>query len=149
MAAADRIAELVRSQRGSEGGLVRIRLVSVFVEDQERAERFYTQVLGFVVQYDIPLGEDRWLTVVSPEEPDGAELLLEPNGNPIAETYQRALYQAGIPIASFAVDDIEAEHRRLAELGVSFAQPPLDIGDAIVAVFDDTCGNLIQIVEAA
>jgi len=124
---------------------MRIYLSSVIVQEQESALRFYTEVLGFVVKVDLPAGEFRWLTVVSPEDPDGAQLLLEPNANPAAAIYQRALYESGIPLTSFAVDDIEREVRRLEALGVVLQSEPVDVGGAIVAVFDDTCGNLIQI----
>jgi catechol 2,3-dioxygenase-like lactoylglutathione lyase family enzyme len=126
---------------------MRIYLNSVTVQDQDHALDFYTRVLGFVVKFDLPVGACRWLTVVSPEEPEGAQLLLEPNAFPAAATYQQALYEAGIPLTSFAVDDIEKEVERLTALGVVFGQKATDTGDAIVAVFDDTCGNWIQIVQ--
>ena len=128
---------------------MRIHLSSVIVEDQERALRFYTEVLGFQLKVDLPAGEFRWLTVVSPEDPDGTQLLLEPNAHPAAATYQRALYRSGIPLTSFAVDDIEREVRRLKARGVAFQSEPADVGGAVVAVFDDTCGNLIQIVQVS
>jgi predicted enzyme related to lactoylglutathione lyase len=121
----------------------------VIVEDQESALKFYTDVLGFTKKVDIPAGEYRWLTVVSPAEPDGAELLLEPNAFPAAVTYQQALFEAGIPSTSFAVDDIEQEYQRLKSLGVDFTATPTDVGSAIIAVFNDTCGNLIQIYQAS
>ncbi|HUG16122.1 MAG TPA: VOC family protein [Thermomicrobiales bacterium] len=126
---------------------MRINLTSVLVDDQQKALEFYTDVLGFVVKHDIPLGEARWLTVVSPEQPDGAELLLEPNGNPAvpAKEWQKALYDAGIPATMFAVDDARAEHERLSALGVRFTGEPVDAGDVTFATFDDTCGNLIRI----
>ncbi|MET7641330.1 VOC family protein [Streptomyces sp. NPDC005438] len=123
---------------------MRIHLTSVFVDDQDRALRFYTEVLGFVKKHEVPLGEDRWLTVVSPE---GAELLLEPDGHPAVGPYQRALAEDGIPAASFAVDDVPEEFRRLSALGVRFTQEPLEMGAVTTAVLDDTCGNLIQIVQ--
>jgi len=126
---------------------VRINLSSVIVDDQESALRFYTEVLGFTKKTDLPAGEYRWLTVVSPEEPDGTELLLEPNAHPASAAYQRALFEAGIPLTSLGVDDIEAEHERLEGLGVVFQQVPTGVGNATIAVFDDTCGNLIQIVQ--
>ena len=109
---------------------------------------FYTDVLGFTKHRDIPLGNDSWLTVVSPDSPDGPELLLEPAHHPAVKPYRDALVEDGIPLAQFAVDDLEAEHARLTGHGVEFTQPPTDIGTAVVAVFDDTCGNLIQLVEA-
>ncbi|MET3767916.1 putative enzyme related to lactoylglutathione lyase [Marisediminicola sp. UYEF4] len=125
---------------------MRIKLTSVFVNDQRAALEFYTDVLGFAVHHDIPLGDDYWLTVVSPDAPDGVELLLEPAGQPEVKAYRDALVEDGIPLAQFAVDDVEAEYGRLIKRGVSFTQPPTDIGQAIVAVFDDTCGNLIQLI---
>jgi catechol 2,3-dioxygenase-like lactoylglutathione lyase family enzyme len=125
---------------------VKIRLTSIFVDDQRAALAFYTDVLGFVVRHDIPLGDDSWLTVVSPEDPDGPELLLEPAGHPAVKPYRDALVEDGIPLVQFAVDDVEAEHRRLVEKGVVFTQPPTDAGPVMVAVLDDTCGNLVQIV---
>jgi catechol 2,3-dioxygenase-like lactoylglutathione lyase family enzyme len=127
---------------------MKIKLTSVFVEDQEQALQFYTDVLGFVKKADIPVGRFKWLTVVSPEEPAGPELLLEPNDNPAAKAFQQAIYEQGIAAASFAVDDINQEHERLRTLGVTFTMEPTKMGEATVAVFDDTCGNLIQIAAA-
>lgn len=126
---------------------MRIHLSSVLVDDQERALRFYTEILGFVKKTDIPLGSHRWLTLVSPGEPDGTELVLEPDAHPAAKPYKAALVEDGIPFTSFAVEDVRAEHARLASLGVRFVQPPTDLGMVITAVFDDTCGNLIQIAQ--
>ena len=126
---------------------MRIHLTSVLVDDQEKALRFYTEILGFVKKYDVPVGEqDRWLTVVSPDEPGGTELLLEPAGHPAVKTYRDTLVGDGIPLAQFAVDDVEAEYDRLTKNGVTFIQPPTDVGQVVMAVFDDTCGNLIQII---
>lgn len=125
---------------------MRIHLSSVFVDDQEKALRFYTDVLGFVKKADVPVGADRWLTVVSPEAPDGAELLLEPDGHPAVKPYKTALVKDGIPATSFAVDDVHAEFGRLRELGVHFTQEPMEMGPVTTAVLDDTCGNLIQIM---
>lgn len=125
---------------------MRINLTSVFVDDQRAALAFYTDVLGFTKRRDIPVGSDSWLTVVSPESPDGPELLLEPSSHPAVKPYREALVEDGIPLAQFAVDDVEAEHVRLTAKGVAFTQPPTDIGNAVVAVFDDTCGNLVQLV---
>ncbi|MGW4896431.1 VOC family protein [Kitasatospora sp. NPDC004240] len=125
---------------------MRIYVTSVFVDDQEKALRFYTDVLGFVKKNDIPLGAARWLTVVSPDEPGGTELLLEPSGHPAVRPYKTALVRDGIPAASFAVDDVGAEFSRLRGLGVRFTQDPMTMGTVTTAVFDDTCGNLIQIV---
>jgi catechol 2,3-dioxygenase-like lactoylglutathione lyase family enzyme len=124
---------------------VRIYITSVFVDDQDKALAFYTDVLGFVKKTDIPLGEARWLTVVSPEDPDGTELLLEPDGHPAVGPFKAALVEDGIPVTSFAVDDVHAEFDRLKGLGVRFTQEPLESGGVTMAVLDDSCGNLIQI----
>lgn len=128
---------------------MRIHLSSVFVDDQDKALRFYTEVLGFVPKHDVPVGVDRWLTVVSPEDPEGTELLLEPAGHPAVGPYRAALVEDGIPLTQFAVDDVHAESKRLRELGVRFTQEPAEMGPVTTAVFDDTCGNLIQIVHQA
>jgi catechol 2,3-dioxygenase-like lactoylglutathione lyase family enzyme len=124
---------------------VRINLTSVLVDDQDKALRFYTEVLGFVKKNEVPLGEHRWLTVVSPEAPDGVELVLEPDEHPAARPFKAALAADGIPFTSFAVDDVQAECDRLKGLGVTFTQEPAAMGPVTTAVFDDTCGNLIQI----
>jgi len=124
---------------------VRINVASVLVDDQDRALRFYTEILGFVKKTDIPVGEARWLTVVSPEAPDGTELLLEPDGHPAAKPFKQALVDDGIPYTSFAVDDVKAEYDRLRALGVRFTQEPLEMQSVTTAVLDDTCGNLILI----
>ena len=124
---------------------MRINLASVHVDDQEKALRFYTDVLGFVKKTEVPLGEHRWLTVVSPEEPDGVELVLEPSDHPAVGPYKDALVADGIPFTSFAVDDVHKEYERLVGRGVRFTQPPTQMGPVTTAVFDDTCGNLIQI----
>ncbi|MEV5239464.1 VOC family protein [Streptomyces cinnamoneus] len=125
---------------------MKIRLTSVFVDDQAKALRFYTEVLGFVKKHDVPVdGEARWLTVVSPDEPGGTELLLEPAGHPAVKPYRDTLVKDGIPLAQFTVDDVKAEYERLRALGVRFTQEPLDMDAVTTAVFDDTCGNLIQI----
>jgi catechol 2,3-dioxygenase-like lactoylglutathione lyase family enzyme len=126
---------------------MKIKLNNVIVEDQDRALKFYTEILGFVKKAEIPVGDYKWLTVVSPDEPDGAELLLEPNANPAAKIYQEKLYEQGIPLTSFAVDDIQGEYDRLIDLGVEFKMVPTDIGTATVTVLDDTCGNLIQLYQ--
>ncbi|MEU6084405.1 VOC family protein [Streptomyces sp. NPDC047108] len=128
---------------------MKIHVTSVFVDDQDKALRFYTDVLGFVKKTEVPIGEHRWLTVVSPEDPDGTELLLEPDGHPAVKPYKTALVEDGIPATSFAVDDVPAEFERLRGLGVHFTQEPLEMGPVTTAVFDDTCGNLIQIVHSA
>ena len=127
---------------------MRINVTSVLVDDQDKALEFYTAVLGFLTKTDIPLGEHRWLTVVSPDEPEGTELLLEPDGHPAAGPFKKALVDDGIPFTSFAVDDVHAEFERLQRVGVQFTQEPAEMGDAITAVFDDTCGNLIQIASS-
>ena len=124
---------------------MRINLSSVLVDDQDRALRFYTEVLGFVKKTEIPLGEHRWLTVTSPEDPDGTELVLEPDNHPAAKPFKEALVADGIPFTSFAVGDVHGEFARLRGLGVRFTQEPADMGQVTTAVFDDTCGNLIQI----
>jgi catechol 2,3-dioxygenase-like lactoylglutathione lyase family enzyme len=124
---------------------VRITLTSVLVDDQEKALRFYTDVLGFVKKNDIPMGEHRWLTVVSPEEPDGVELVLEPGEHPAVGPFKDALVADGIPFTSFAVADVQQEYDRLTGLGVTFTQKPVAMGPVTTAVLDDTCGNLIQI----
>ena len=124
---------------------MRINLASVLVDDQEKALRFYTDVLGFVKKHDIPMGEDRWLTVVSPQDPDGTELVLEPSSHPAVKPFKEALVADGIPYTSFAVEDVKAEYERLRDLGVRFTQEPVDMGPVTTAVLDDTCGNLIQI----
>jgi catechol 2,3-dioxygenase-like lactoylglutathione lyase family enzyme len=128
---------------------MRINLASVLVDNQETALAFYTGVLGFVKKTEIPMGEFRWLTVVSPEVPDGVELVLEPDAHPAAKPFKEALVADGIPFTSFAVDDVQAEYDRLAALGVVFTQKPMTMGPVTSAVFDDTCGNLIQIASMA
>jgi catechol 2,3-dioxygenase-like lactoylglutathione lyase family enzyme len=128
---------------------MRIYVTSVFVDDQAKALDFYTGVLGFQKKTDIPLGSASWLTVVSPEQPDGTELLLEPSDHPAVKPYKKALVEDGIPAASFAVDDVHAEFDRLRSTGVRFTQEPTEMGTVTMAVFDDTCGNLIQIVQLA
>ena len=124
---------------------MKIALTSVLVDDQEKALRFYTDLLGFQKKSDVPAGEDRWLTVVSPEAPDGVELLLEPDKHPAARPFKEALVADGIPFTSFGVADTRAEYQRLREAGVRFVQEPADMGPVVTAVLDDTCGNLIQI----
>jgi catechol 2,3-dioxygenase-like lactoylglutathione lyase family enzyme len=124
---------------------VKIALTSVFVDDQEKALRFYTDVLGFVKKNDIPMGEHRWLTVVSPEDPDGVELVLEPGEHPAVGPFKDALVADGIPFTSFSVPDVQQEYDRLTALGVRFTQQPVAMGPVTTAVLDDTCGNLLQI----
>ncbi|GGC95657.1 hypothetical protein GCM10007216_28010 [Thalassobacillus devorans] len=127
---------------------MRIYITSVFVKDQAKALQFYTEVLGFEKKMDLPAGDFRWLTVVSPEDAGGIDLLLEPNHHPAAKQYQESIYRDGIPATSFAVDDIDTEYERLASLGVRFQTKPTNMGGSMVAVFDDTCGNMIQLVQA-
>jgi catechol 2,3-dioxygenase-like lactoylglutathione lyase family enzyme len=124
---------------------VRITVTSLLVDDQEKALRFYTDVLGFVKKTEFPVGEHRWLTVVSPEAPDGVELALEPDEHHGAKAYKRTLMEDGIPWTSFAVDDAQKEYERLTGLGVTFTQEPTTMGEMTAAVLDDTCGNLIMI----
>jgi catechol 2,3-dioxygenase-like lactoylglutathione lyase family enzyme len=124
---------------------MRITMTSVLVDDQDRALAFYTEVLGFRKKTDIPLGEHRWLTVVSPDALDGVELVLEPDEHPAAKPFKAALVEDGIPFTSFGVDDVEQEYERLRGLGVHFTQEPTAMGPVTTAVLDDTCGNLIQI----
>jgi catechol 2,3-dioxygenase-like lactoylglutathione lyase family enzyme len=126
---------------------MRINLASIHIDDQEKALRFYTEVLGFVKKTEVPLGEYRWLTVVSPEDPDGVELVLEPSDHPAVKPYKDALVADGIPFTSFAVDDVGKEYERLTGLGVTFTQPPTAMGPVTTAVLDDTCGNLIQLAQ--
>lgn len=126
---------------------MKIKLASLLVNDQEKALKFYTEILGFVKKTEVPLGEHKWLTVVSKEEQDGVELVLEPLGFPPAATFQRALFEAGIPLTAFNVDDVEAEYNRLTGLGVSFSLPPTEMGVTKLAVFNDTVGNNIQLFQ--
>jgi predicted enzyme related to lactoylglutathione lyase len=142
-----KFGSLLYFTRQAKGLIMRIKLSSVFVADQADALKFYTEVLGFVKKADFPVGEFKWLTVVSPEEPETVELLLEPNNNPVAKTFQEAIYQQGIAAISFAVEDVQKEYERLKELGVRFTMEPTDVGMTMIAVFDDTCGNLIQIFQ--
>jgi catechol 2,3-dioxygenase-like lactoylglutathione lyase family enzyme len=124
---------------------MRISYASMLVDDQARALRFYTEVLGFQVKHDVPMGDARWITVVSPEDPDGTELTLEPDAHPAVKPFKDALVADGIPYTAFVVDDVRAEYARLRERGVRFTQEPVDMGPVTTAVLDDTCGNLVQI----
>ena len=126
---------------------MQIKIASVMVDDQEKALKFYTEILGFVKKTDIPMGEHKWLTVVSKEEQDGVELLLEPMGFAPAKVYQKALFDAGIPLTVFSVDDIDKEYERLKNLAVVFSMPPTPMGPVKIAVLNDTCGNNIQLVQ--
>jgi len=125
---------------------MRIKLTSVLVDDQEKALQFYTNVLGFVKKDDFPMGQHRWLPVVSPDEPDTVQLLLEPNAHPAAKVFQKAIFGDGIPPTSFVVDDVPSEYERMSKLGVVLRSKPAKAGPATIAVLDDTCGNYIQIV---
>lgn len=126
---------------------MKIKLTSVMVDDQDKALKFYTDILGFVKKRDIPLGEHKWLTVVSKEEQDGVELLLEPMGFAPAKVFQKALFDAGIPLTAFFVDDVEKEYERLTKLGVMFSMKPTQMGPNKLVVLNDTCGNNIQLVQ--
>ena len=126
---------------------MKIVVTSIFVDDQDKALTFYTETLGFVKKHDEPAGEFRWITLVSPEEQNGTELLLEPNNNPVAKEYQEKLFAQDIPATMFGVTDIEKEYKRLSERGVRFTTKPTEMGEVTLAVFDDTCGNYIQIVQ--
>lgn len=126
---------------------MKIKLTSVFVDDQQKALKFYTDVLGFVKKQDFPLGEFKWLTVVSPEEPNGTELLLEPDDNPAAKAFKSAIFEQGIPMAAFVVEDLRKEYSRLKERGVEISKEPTNMGTTSIAVLDDTCGNWIQLYQ--
>ena len=124
-----------------------IYISSVMVDDQNKAEKFYTEILGFQVKTNVSLGEHRWLTLVAPDDQDGTELLLEPDEHPAAKPFKAALVDDGIPFTSFKVADVRKEYERLSALGVTFTQEPAEMGPVTVAVFDDTCGNLIQLAQ--
>ncbi|MGG0668715.1 VOC family protein [Lederbergia citrisecunda] len=126
---------------------MKIVVTSLFVDNQDKALEFYSEKLGFVKKHDVPAGEFRWITLVSPEDEGGTELLLEPNNHPAAKEYQQKIYADGIPATMFSVDDIQKEYERLVELGVKFSMEPKNMGEITIAVFDDTCGNLIQIIQ--
>lgn len=126
---------------------MKIIVTSIFVQDQDKALEFYSETLGFVKKQDVPVGEFRWITLVSPDDQDGTELLLEPNEHPSAKEYQKKIFAEGIPATMFGVADVHKEYKRLMKHGVKFTMEPAEIGDVIIAVFDDTCGNLIQIAQ--
>ena len=128
---------------------MRIKLTSIMVDDQDRALRFYTDVLGFRVKHEIPVGEFKWLTVVSPEGPDDVELSLEPNAHPAAKVFQQAMFAQGFPLAAFEVSDIQGEYARLVKHGVAFTREPTRMGPVTIAILADTCGNLIQLYQPA
>jgi predicted enzyme related to lactoylglutathione lyase len=130
-----------------EENSMKIIVTSLFVEDQDKALKFYSETLGFVKKHDVPMGEFRWITLVSPEEQQGTELVLEPNNNPTAKEFQQKLYAGGIPATMFGVENIQNEYERLMKLGVKFTMKPTNAGQVTIAVFDDTCGNLIQIAQ--
>lgn len=126
---------------------MKIIVTSLFVQDQDKALEFYSETLGFVKKHDVPAGEFRWITLVSPDDQDGTELVLEPNNNPVAKEYQKKLFDQGIPATMFGVADVRAEYQRLIKHGVEFTMEPTELGPVTMAVFDDTCGNLIQIAQ--
>lgn len=132
-----------------KGGIniMKIIVTSIFVQDQDKALEFYSEKLGFVKKHDVPMGKFRWITLVSPDDHDGTELLLEPNEHPAAKEYQEKLFAEGIPVTMFGVADIHVDYKRLSEIGVKFTMEPTKMGELTIAVFDDTCGNLIQIVQ--
>ncbi len=130
-----------------KGTTMKLQTVSIFVDDQQRALDFYTTRLGFVVTADVPMGEHRWLTVVDPDRPDGTQVSLEPKGHPAVAPFTDALIADGIPFCTIGVEDVQAEYERLVELGETFTQPPTAMGPVIVAVLDDTCGNLLQLAQ--
>ena len=135
------------SEVKKESTALKIKIASVIVDDQDNAEKFYTEVLGFEVKENVPVGEFRWLTVVSPDNRDGAELALEPNDNPAAKTFQKAIFDQGIPATMFFVEDLQKTYEKLVELGVVFKVQPTDMGGTFAAIFNDTCGNLIMIAQ--
>jgi catechol 2,3-dioxygenase-like lactoylglutathione lyase family enzyme len=135
------------SEVKEESTALKIKIASLIVDDQDKAERFYTEVLGFEVKENVPVGEFRWLTVVSPDNRDGAELALEPNDNPAAKTFQKAIFDQGMPATMFFVEDLQKTYEKLVELGVVFTVPPKDMGGTFAAIFNDTCGNLIMIAQ--
>ncbi|MFS0638507.1 VOC family protein [Mesobacillus foraminis] len=126
---------------------MKIIVTSIFVQDQDKALKFYSETLGFIKKHDVPTGEFRWITLVSPESQEGTELLLEPNNHPAAKEYQKKIYAEGIPATMFGVEDVHKEYERLLKLGVKFTMEPTKMGELTLAVFDDTCGNLIQIIQ--
>ena len=126
---------------------MKVIVTSIFVQDQDKALAFYSETLGFVKKHDVPSGEFRWITLVSPEEQEGTELLLEPDNHPVAKEYQKKLFAEGIPVTMFGVEDVRKEYDRLLKHGVKFTIEPTEMGEVTIAVFDDTCGNLIQIIQ--
>lgn len=126
---------------------MKIIVTSIFVDDQEKALEFYSEILGFVKKHDVPAGEFRWITLVSPDDLEGTELVLEPNNHPAAKEYQKKLYDDGIPATMFGIEDVHQEYERLLKQGVRFTMEPRNVGEVTIAIFDDTCGNLIQIAQ--
>ena len=126
---------------------MKIKLTTIMVDDQDKALKFYTEVLGFAKKFEIPVGEYRWLTVVSPDGPNDLELSLEPNANPAGKAFQEAMFTQGIPMAAFETDNLDKEFKRLKDLGVVFTQPPTEAGPVTIAICADTCGNLIQLYQ--
>lgn len=126
---------------------MKIIVTSLFVKDQDKALEFYSETLGFVKKHDVPQGEFRWITLVSPDDQNGTEIVLEPNENPVAKEYQKSLFAQGIPATMFGVTDVRKEYKRLMEKDVKFTIEPTEMGEVIIAIFDDTCGNLIQIIQ--
>jgi predicted enzyme related to lactoylglutathione lyase len=126
---------------------MKVAIDSVWINDQDKALKFYTEVLGFEKKLDIPVGKYRWLTVIAPEDPDGPQILLEPDENPATQAFKKSLREQGIPVRAFATDDVKKEYERLSGLGVKFTMKPRKMGPATIAVFDDTCGNLIQLAQ--
>ena len=126
---------------------MKIIVTSIFVQDQEKALKFYTEKLGYIKKHDVPVGEYRWIALVSPETPEGTELILEPNNHPAAKAYQEKLFEEGVPVTMFGVADVQKEYDRLLDLGVKFTMKPTKMGDNTLAIFDDTCGNHIQIIQ--
>lgn len=138
---------LLQHQISKEANILKIIVTSIFVQDQDKALKFYTETLGFIKKHDVPAGEFRWIALVSPDGQDGTELLLEPNDNPAAKEYQEKIFTQGIPATMFGVEDVREEYNRLIKHGVKFTIEPTEMGDVTLAVFDDTCGNLIQIAQ--
>ena len=135
------------SELRKESTALKIRIASLIVDDQDKAEKFYTEVLGFEVKENVPAGKFKWLTVVSPDDRDGTQLALEPNDNPASKTFQTAIYDQGIPATMFFVQDLQKTYEKLMESGVVFTAEPTDMGGTFAAIFNDTCGNLIMIAQ--
>lgn len=141
------VAEHHTLQIEKETNHMKIIVTSIFVNDQEKALKFYTETLGFAIKHDVPVGEFRWIALVSPVDPNGTELILEPNNHPAAKEYQKRLFEEGVPVTMFGVEDVNKEYERLQKLGVKFAMEPKEAGGVTLAIFDDTCGNYLQIIQ--